>query len=214
MSAPALPLPLAEVVPIARRLAHRTARVQADVDDLVQVALFAYHRTEQRYRKQLGQRRRMRLRPIRSPVSWATVVLRREMQRYYRYQGDNPGPRERVLSNAINIDVAQTIPADVQRQIGIDPERHFGVGLAGQPWGDPEPIDVLHRDHILRQYLRDLERAQGHEVAAVAENLLTPDVKAEDIKISFCFTQRRYYKTLQCIKDFTASWLADRPPVE
>lgn len=66
-------LSLAEIVPLAKSLAYRIARTPSDVDDLVQVALFAYHRNGLRDRS-----------AVRAPWADARTVLVREMWRYYR----------------------------------------------------------------------------------------------------------------------------------
>lgn len=67
--------PIEEVQPLARSLAQRIAHRPEDIDDLVQVALFAYHRDQQRRRK-AGVRN-----------AWALVhtILRRAMIGFYYY---------------------------------------------------------------------------------------------------------------------------------
>lgn len=71
-------LPLNDILPLSRTLAVKETHRPDDVDDLVQVGLFAYHKAEQRYRK-------LRI-PVKNPWAFARTTLQRAMRSYYYQQ--------------------------------------------------------------------------------------------------------------------------------
>jgi len=75
-------LPLVEIIPIAHSLARKEAHRDDDIEDLVQVGLFAYHRLEQR-----GS-------PVTRPAAVARTVIQRAMRGYYYHLGEWQGRGE------------------------------------------------------------------------------------------------------------------------
>lgn len=71
---------LEDVTPLARGLACKLAHREADIDDLIQTALFAYHRDVPRHQHR-----------VRDPWALAKTILERAMIAYYYYSYPSKG---------------------------------------------------------------------------------------------------------------------------
>ena len=149
-------LSLLEVTPLARTLAQKEAHRPEDIDDLQQVALFAYHKAERRC---LAERI-----PVEKPWAFARTTLQRAMRGYYYQQREWQQRGE--PNKAIGID-----------QVGLSREREYMaernpmliVGLDGN-LDTGEQAELFELD----DYFTALERTCGHTARLMVENLLAP----------------------------------------
>lgn len=157
------PLTLEAVMPLARTLAAREAHRPDDIDDLVQVGLFAYHKAEARYR-------RLHLRVTR-PWAFARTTIVRAVRGYYWQQREwqqRGEPNKAVGLEQVALAHRRTI--DMQGQHG---------GGAGSPMLLVDlhgRIDDGTQDELfaLPDYFMALERACGPLARRMVENLLMP----------------------------------------
>lgn len=138
---------LDEITPLARSLARRIAHRADDIDDLIQVAMFAYH-TET-----AADRRRR----VRNKWSLAKTILHRAMLSYY-YTFRTDGSL-RVQQQRAEWRFSE--PIDLF---------NFRCRLDGQ--AEDAPLDVLHE---LADYFVALEAACGPTARIMIQNLLEPN---------------------------------------
>lgn len=141
-------LPLDDVIPLARTLARKEAHTPDDIDDLVQVGLFAYHKAEHRYRE-CGFL-------VQQPWALVRTTLQRAMRGYYWQQREWQQRGE--LNKAVGLELAECGGS-------------FGVaGLDGQRADTGQQVELLE----LEDYFTALERACGTAARRIVENLLSP----------------------------------------
>lgn len=149
-------LPLQQIIPLARTLAAKEAHRPDDVDDLIQVGLFAYHKAEVRH-TQCGMR-------VERPWSLARTTLQRAIRGYYYQQ------REWQKRGEPNKDVGLD-------QVGLSARTEHKpehlpmliVGLNGSV-DTGEQVELLEMD----DYFTALERRCGRTARLMVENLLMP----------------------------------------
>lgn len=196
-------LSLADVTPLAKSLARRTARVDSDEDDLVQVALFSYHEaTTQTY---------VNAAPMENPHAFARTVLHRAMQRYYA--------RPLATDDACDLDDAGALDGTSARQADLlDFDDYFAA---------------LERTHgptaraVAENLLAPSGKCAGHilaaatERAAVRANLSATQrrhgprgctrrvrLSADNVRRGLGLSPTVWHKTLAAVRTFTRTWLA------
>lgn len=150
------PLPLLSVIPDAQRLARRHARCADEADDLVQVALFEYHRTLQRYHRQ----RKL----VHNPRTFAIVTLERAM---WAYPHDVRRAHER--DHFLRLDDVRS-HADQSNEVAQSVRQLPFADLRGARSAGGEQEDLF----VLREYFRALEQEEGIVARVLAENLVAP----------------------------------------
>lgn len=160
---------LQQVLPLATRLAKVEAHREADIDDLTQVALYAYH-------KACVAQRRKRQR-ITCAHTFAFVVMRRAMRAYYHQQREWQGRGEPNKMQSLSVFPNGTPPtrttstATSHHYVGMQLSS-FAVGLTGAQWDVHEhaQADLFTLD----DYFAALSKACGPQARLVAENLIMP----------------------------------------
>lgn len=94
-------LALTDVIPLAKSLARGVARNPSDVDDLVQVALFAFHTATRRVEERGIE--------IQKPYAHARAVMQRAMWGFY----SSPEPDMEELSSAESRGICGSVQADI-----------------------------------------------------------------------------------------------------
>jgi hypothetical protein len=149
-------LPLNEIIPLAQSLARKEAHRPDDVDDLVQIGLFAYHKAELRHRK-------LRL-PVDKPMSLARTTLQRAIRGYYwqlREWQTRGEPNKDIGLEQVGL--AHDIEFMVARQPMLAVDINGGDYNGGQ-------AELLEFD----DYFNALEKKCGRVAREVVENLLMP----------------------------------------
>lgn len=167
---PLSPLPLAQVQSLARAVALQEAHRPDDVDDLTQIALWAYHKAEQRYR-----RKRI---AVTQPVAFARTVCQRAI--WYHYA--RTARPDWALRTATSLDVLdRALPTatgflrldvwDNERGLLYEDATEVPIaGLDGQQCAPGTQLDFLE----LNEYFEKLERACGTTARRLVENLVAP----------------------------------------
>lgn len=160
------PLTIQQALPLARSLARREAHSPDDVDDLIQVAIFAYHKAAQRTSE------------VDNPYAHARTVLQRAMWGYYS-------------SNAVRFNEQDFLPLPEQQtecspflgsqEFRMSPSQRerYGVALGqfaslysdieGQKLGATQP-ELFE----LEDYFEALERNCGRLARDIVVNLISP----------------------------------------
>lgn len=148
------PLSLNAVIPLAQSLAAKETHRTEDIDDLVQVGLFAYHKAT--HRKKLT---------IDKPHAFARTVLQRAMRGYYWQQREWQTRGE--PNKAVGLDKVNTVGQTLSDSDRLPPM--LIVGLDGRQ-ADGEQVELLEFD----DYFNALERKCGATARLMVENLLMP----------------------------------------
>lgn len=152
-------LSLTDVTPLAQALARKEAHRPDDVDDLVQVGLFAYHKAEMRARA-------LHL-VVEKPAAFAKCAIQRAMRGYYWQQREwqQRGETDRFLT--LPVHDKQTVSALVGHDLVA-----FSVPAAGLDGSlrNGTQVDLLELDC----YFTALERECGRMARVMVENLLMP----------------------------------------
>lgn len=140
------------MIPLAQALAQKEAHRPDDVDDLIQVGLFAYHKDSQRRTT------------VYKPFAHARTVLQRAMRGYYWQQREWQGRGEPNKSVGIDqVGLAHSIEHMACRRPMLV------VGLDGR-LDSGEQAELLEFD----DYFNALERTCGCTARLMVENLLMP----------------------------------------
>lgn len=170
-------LPLNDVIPLARSLARKEAHTPDDIDDLVQVGLFAYHKAELRHQ--------LRGMMVEKPMSLARTTLQRAIRGYYWQQREwqgrgEPNKNRRMDDAGVGIETSEhTFFYNGSRQV----EEDLAVTMNGR--GRPLPVAGLDGQALdrngdqcelleLDDYFNALERKCGAKARLIVENLLMP----------------------------------------
>lgn len=190
------PLALETVIPLAQKLAAREARTSSDADDLVQVALFAYHRAAERY-----VARRIRLD---RPWAFAKTTMVRAMRLYYQQQGwydmlASESVDDMHISTAgqhhhDGFDALHEYFAAVERECGTL-ARDIAAQLVA-PHGDTAGAILKTAAH----------KRRGR--SAVRGVKFTLRISQRAIRDAMGIPPKRWQRELASLREFTRTWLA------
>lgn len=201
-------LPLVDVMPFARMIATREAHTPDDVDDLVQVALFAYHKALVRQRKERFS--------VQNPRAFAATTCCRAIRGYYHAQREWQGRGEPNKALALD-DVV--LPSDGQQVEMFELQDYFSAlerdcGARARlivenlimPFGDcsAKILEEVRRKQQLQQACRR-KRERRHQPRGVKRTIrLSPRVVRDALGI----TPTEWTRTMRTVRDFTRGWLA------
>lgn len=212
-------LPLEEVTPLAGMLARRFAHREADVDDLVQVGLIAYHRSEARLRGQ----------PIRKQWALARTILQRAMVGYYYYTYPKIGRFLQWNTNEFKryapVEAIDAVAStDMQAQLFeledyfAAVEKAFGPQMRRVAENLVEPRDPDVVEYILNECKDKMRLRMKHagKSAAAKRRLHLPRgggahypirVTQTQIGAALGYAPWQWARILDTIRDFTRAWL-------
>lgn len=205
------------VLPLARDLAHRRAHIPDDVDDLIQTAMFWYHRATQR---PIGKKH------VSNPWALARTILDGAMRYYYNPgRKGNHGKWNKYWMLVYGVSLSET-PEDTSTGPVRTPAA-LTTGLDGRLADLGTQADLLE----LNDYFRALERRCGVIARVVAQHLVSPTgpvaaraveraraagpqsnrkalVTPQDIRTALGLPWSRWNREMTAIRTFTREWLA------